>query len=87
MAFAGQSQVHELTAKVPAAGAALDLVMAPETCGQCVDGWVCEIHLEAACVEECGVGMPCQNPACPLSFDTESDPATGLVRPHGSDEP
>lgn len=31
--------------------------------------------------------MPCPDPKCPLSWDTESDPATGLVRPHGTDEP
>jgi hypothetical protein len=31
--------------------------------------------------------MPCPNPACPLSWTTETDPATGIVRPYGSDEP
>jgi hypothetical protein len=67
--------------------AALDLaLMAPETCGQCADGWVWELHLDGTCVEECGVAMPCPHPACPLSWATETDPATGLVRPHESDE-
>jgi hypothetical protein len=60
-----------------AGGAALDLIMAPET--WCVDGWVCEIHPDESCVDECGVGMPCPNPTCPLPFDTESDPAIDLV--------
>jgi len=31
--------------------------------------------------------MRCPNPTCPLSWATETDPATGLVRPHGTGEP
>lgn len=51
-----------------------------------MNGWVCEIH-GGPCFETCGVGMPCPNPACRLSFDTETDLKTGLVRPVGNDEP
>jgi hypothetical protein len=60
--------------------------MAPETCGHCIDGWVCEVHPEGLCAEECGAGLPCLNPTCPLSRATETDPKTGLVRPAEADE-
>jgi hypothetical protein len=36
---------------------------------------------------ECGAGMACQNPTCALSWENETDPATGLVRPRDSDAP
>src|SRR5919106_3027375 len=60
--------------------------MAVKTCGLCADGWVCELHPEEPwthhvnLAEACGVAMPCSNPTCPLSWATETDPRTGLVR-------
>lgn len=59
----------------------------PETCGICEDGWVCETHGVPDCMEECGGGMACQNPTCPLSWDNEIDPRTGLIRPQEAGEP
>ena len=56
------------------------------SCGQCADGWVCEIHPDAPLVhhvdqaEACGVAMACTNPTCLLSWANETDPETGLIR-------
>jgi hypothetical protein len=60
--------------------------MAVKTCGQCADGWVCEIHPEEPWThhvnqaEACGIAMARTNPTCPLSWANETDPDTGLIR-------
>jgi hypothetical protein len=49
-----------------------------------VNSSVCESHPDEPWPhEQCGAGMPCRNPTCPLSFATETDPRTGLIRPVG----
>ena len=60
--------------------------MPVKTCGQCADGWVCELHPDEPwphhvdMAAACGIAMPCTNPTCPLSWANETDPRTGLVR-------
>jgi hypothetical protein len=60
--------------------------MAVKACGQCADGWVCEIHPDEPwthhvnLAEACGVAMACMNPTCRLSWANEIDNATGLIR-------
>ena len=54
--------------------------MSVQSCGQCADGWRCELHPgqpmgHGGCT---GSGMPCENPACGYSIKK-----TGLVCPSG----
>jgi hypothetical protein len=66
--------------------------MAMKTCGQCADGWVCEIHPDEPLThhvnlaEACGLAMPCTNPTCPLSWVNEVHPDTGLIRVSATDD-
>jgi hypothetical protein len=61
--------------------------MAVKTCGQCADGWVCEIHPDEPWTHHvdlavpCGVAMACTNSACRLSWANERHPDGGLIRP------